>query len=170
MKNIENKKGFTIIESLVAILILTTAMTSIFAVLSSSLKTTQRIKNETIAASLAHEAIEYVTNLSKTNILDINTQDFLYNMGNCETSCLVDVTSPPPGDLQQCADEECRLNYDSTTNVYTHISGDPTLFKRIVTIVPDPNLYEATATIRIEWDGRSPGEIVLQKVMYSLSL
>ncbi|HEY0220976.1 MAG TPA: prepilin-type N-terminal cleavage/methylation domain-containing protein, partial [Candidatus Paceibacterota bacterium] len=65
----KNKKGFTLVESLVAISILSLSILSTFTVVSSSLKSSSLAKEQVIAFYLAQEAMEYIKNVRDNNAL-----------------------------------------------------------------------------------------------------
>ncbi len=65
MKNFKfkNKKGFTLIETLVAIMILSLVITSVVSLMSSSIFSARYAKNEIKASYIAQEGIDYMRNL-----------------------------------------------------------------------------------------------------------
>ena len=63
------KKGFTLIETLVAILILTTAIAGPLTIASRGLNAALIAKDQTTASYLAQDAIEYVRAVRDTNRL-----------------------------------------------------------------------------------------------------
>jgi type II secretory pathway pseudopilin PulG len=65
----EGKRGFTIVETLVAISILIIALTGPLAIIASSLKSSYFSRDEITAAYLAQEPIEYIRNLRDQNAL-----------------------------------------------------------------------------------------------------
>ncbi len=70
-KNIFNyKKGFTIIEALVAIFILTISVTALLGVVSQSVFNSNYAKNKAIAVGLAQEGVELVKNIQDTTLLN----------------------------------------------------------------------------------------------------
>ena len=62
-----NKKAFTLIEVLIAILIFALGLTSIFMLINSSIKANSFNKNQIIAANLAREEIELLRNIRDSN-------------------------------------------------------------------------------------------------------
>ncbi|MFO0718472.1 MAG: type II secretion system protein [Candidatus Paceibacterota bacterium] len=71
MKNYFLKKGFTVIEALVAISILLLSITGTFAVAQSSLQSTNYAKNKITAYYLAQEGIEQIRHLRDNNGLEM---------------------------------------------------------------------------------------------------
>lgn len=62
-------KGFTLVETLVAISIFTTSILGLMAVLSSGISSTNYAKKKMTATYLAQEGIEYARNLRDTAVL-----------------------------------------------------------------------------------------------------
>ncbi len=90
-----NKKGFTLVETLVAIGILSLAITATFTAIQSSLKTSNIAKDQITAFYLAQEAVEYIKNKRDENALH-NTVDgvttWLNGLSNCASpsTCTID--------------------------------------------------------------------------------
>ncbi len=62
-------KGFTLVESLVAIAVLSLSITATFTAVQSGLKTSITAKNQVTAFYLAQEAMEYIKNVRDENAL-----------------------------------------------------------------------------------------------------
>ncbi len=60
--NKQNNKGFTLIETMVAVFILTVAMVSLLGLISTSLFNARYSNNEIVANYLVQEAIDYIRN------------------------------------------------------------------------------------------------------------
>lgn len=73
MKNFyKNKKGFTLIEALVAVAILLIGVTTVFSVARSGISSTSAVRNRVTAMFLAQEAMEAVKNKINSNIQKIS--------------------------------------------------------------------------------------------------
>src|SRR3989344_1484533 len=64
---VRDQSGFTIIESLVSILILTLALVPVISVISSATDISNNIRNNFVAANLAQEGIEVVRAIRDRN-------------------------------------------------------------------------------------------------------
>jgi len=64
---INKNKGFTIVETLVAVAILMISIAGPLVVANQSLKAAQYAKNQSIATFLAQETIEYIKNIKNNN-------------------------------------------------------------------------------------------------------
>lgn len=70
LKNKKLNKGFTILETLVAIAIILIAITGPLDIIAQSLKASYYSRDEVVAFYLAQEAIEYARNKRDNNFLD----------------------------------------------------------------------------------------------------
>jgi len=123
--NIKNK-GFTILETLVAITIILIAITGPLDIIAHSLKASYYSRDEVTAFYLAQEAIEYARNEKNNNELDPNAgvEDWLNGVvGSSDitvgVNCLNDAGSPPENkcvllqndngsyEYQKCAGTTC---------------------------------------------------------------
>lgn len=135
-------KGFSLVETLVAISIFTVSLLGIMSVLASSISHTNYAKQKMIATYLAQEGIEYMRNIRDDFVLYDNWSNFkdALNQAKCDTSgnpknCYVDDQSldftdpnmPTTDLLKQCANGgngDCPvLRYNSITGKYGYASG-----------------------------------------------
>ena len=82
----KKEKGFTLIETLVALSIFLVSIVGIMTVLSSGLTDINSAKKKMTATFLAQEGIEYVRNIRDTNVLYSSngwTTDFMGNISSC---------------------------------------------------------------------------------------
>lgn len=107
MKNFYHKqKGFTLLETLVAIFILFVALNSLFTLTSNNFFASRYARNESTAIYLAQEAIDYIRNDRDTtafqnNALNTGWEIFLSHYGDttinslCYSSsgCIIDATN-----------------------------------------------------------------------------
>jgi prepilin-type N-terminal cleavage/methylation domain-containing protein len=68
----QNKRGFTLIESMVAITIFTVSILSMMSLLAKGLSDTNFVKRKMVATYLAQEGIEYIRNMVNTSTLYYN--------------------------------------------------------------------------------------------------
>jgi prepilin-type N-terminal cleavage/methylation domain-containing protein len=156
--NIKNK-GFTILETLVAITIILIAITGPLDIIAHSLKASYYSRDEVTAFYLAQEAIEYARNEKNNNELDPNAgvEDWLNGaVGSRDGSvdCLNDAGGAPANKCvllqttggvykyQKCVGATCEIMYKNNEGIYgAENVGDvtPTNFTREIyfTKVPD---------------------------------
>ncbi len=174
---IQKNKGFTLIETLIAVFILTLALNGFFALISSSLFSARYAKNEITANYLLQEVVDYIKNDRDTIAFQNNNpasndgwDNFLnkYVAGNCfgplfsNDGCYfepADVSFMPtacnaPADfgLLNCP----VLNYDEEAinhDFYTyHTDGIKSNFKRQVLMSVNPNRSdELDVKVTVEW-------------------
>ncbi|MFA6437636.1 MAG: hypothetical protein WC242_04955 [Candidatus Paceibacterota bacterium] len=124
------KKGFTLLETLFAILILTTGFFSTFSLLRKSISTTTTNVNQLIATNLAQEGIEIVRNIRDSQYASgYSWAEVLnsLNSGSC-SGCEADIDSTSLSVSDQY------LKIDPVNNRYQYASGEGTIFKRKINI------------------------------------
>ncbi|MDD5397313.1 MAG: prepilin-type N-terminal cleavage/methylation domain-containing protein [Candidatus Moranbacteria bacterium] len=82
-KKIQTKKGFSLVEVLVSILVLSFGIVGISSLMMQNIKASVEAKNQIIAAELAQEGIELVRNMRDNNPSDFGTY-FVYTGGGAE--------------------------------------------------------------------------------------
>lgn len=167
LKIFNKKAGFTVLESIVAIAVLSISISGAFSAVQQSLSQATIAKDEVRAFYLAQEAIEIIRNKRDNNQLaKINGggNNWLANIAGdssypCDFNkiCRVDAFSTS---LVRCGDswDSCPiLKQDPTTYLYGYDTAwSDTLFKREIQIEPigydtDGNLIEIAVTVRIHW-------------------
>jgi prepilin-type N-terminal cleavage/methylation domain-containing protein len=116
-------KGFTLIETMVAVFIIAMITTSLLGVIATSLYNFRYAKNEMIATYLLQEAADYIRNHRDTEILRTPAnsvtgwESFIgkYSNKGCTTSpgCKIDTTKDFEDDfVSQCpSDDDCGYFY-----------------------------------------------------------
>ncbi|MEK7610003.1 MAG: prepilin-type N-terminal cleavage/methylation domain-containing protein [Patescibacteria group bacterium] len=170
---VKSTRGFTIIETLVAIAVLMIAIAGPLVIATKGLTSALYAKDQMIASFLARESMEVIRNKKANNAsidLSIRLSDLVAS-GNCDSSaniCDAGVNSSMPDGIDimnPCGlgpPKGCRLYYDSTKG-YTHdgSSGTPTRFYRYYYIenTTRPN-DERTVHVFVEWnEGTIPYQI-----------
>jgi len=148
-KKVFLQRGFTLVESLVAISILLFAIVAPMTLASNGLQASRDARDQVVSFYLAQEAIDYIRSMRDTNAL--KGSNWLSGLSAClNGTCLVDVfnTATPIQDCSNC-DTSLRFN---TARGYTHGSGNATTLTRTVTmteIVPN-EAVRVRATV--SWD------------------
>lgn len=174
IKSIKNKDGgFTLVEALTAIFVLTFVVVGLMTVVSDSLFATKYARDEITANFLLQEAIDFVRNDRDTRVFlninyDINTawNNFYatYDNAECEntaTGCTLDVHVPSGPNVFSCSNDSCRYLYQDetassgsfymTNNYPGGTSGKTrTNFKRTLTVV-NKGEDQLLVTAKVSW-------------------
>lgn len=156
MKNFNKKNGFTIVETLVAIGILSVSILAGFTAVQNGLKSSNTAKNQITAFYLVQEGMEYIKNKRDDNALDFingGTSTWLTGLNTCTGSgtCQVD---PPQGTVSACTGGPATCNVlvlTTATGLYGYGAGTQTSFRRGIQIRPGTLADEVFVTITISW-------------------
>ncbi|QQR64532.1 prepilin-type N-terminal cleavage/methylation domain-containing protein [Candidatus Kaiserbacteria bacterium] len=140
MHNVSYTKGFTLVETLVAISILVVVIVGPMTIAQKGVQNAYFANNQVTAVFLAQEAIEGIRELRdeaalkayQNGTLDTDTWLTLLNCnGPYGCKFLRENTSNPY--IKCDVLDDCKLFVDSN-GVYSHTTGSPSLFTRTVTI------------------------------------
>lgn len=160
-------KGFTLVETLVAIAIFAFAITGLISITARGVFNTNFVKNKFTAGYLALEGAELVRNVRDSAAIDgvttwaqVMTDDSL--LGHCTEAggaCYID-PNPSSFDLQPAPcpsladcpymkylEAEARFNYAPADN----ITNFESIFKRTITVEEIVSGVEARVISRVEW-------------------
>ncbi len=145
MTDANNKKGFTLVETMVAVTVLAIALVGPFTAVQHALSASYVARDELIASSLAQEGMEYVRSIRDNNYLNGRTwMDDLSTFTNCfginpSGYCTVD---PTRGDIHT----------DSTQNPamvgYGNINNVPPLYLSTIGLYNQQNIGTKTRFTR----------------------
>lgn len=150
-------KGFTLIEIMIAILVLSVGIVGIYALLPKIVLTFSVNTNRFIATQLAREGLELIRNIRDSNWLA--GAEWSQNLTICSSGCEIDYNDSEPIIFQ---DRFLRID---SNGFYNYESGEPTKFKRKITIIqPQADLLEVE--VEVSWAGRySPFKV--QEKLYN---
>jgi Tfp pilus assembly protein PilV len=152
--------GFTLIETLVAILVLTVAIVGPLTIASRGLGAALISKDQTVAFYLAQDAIEYVRYKRDSNRLAglADSLTGLDSTNGCTASngCMIDSVSDT---VTACGATCTNINYDSSRNIFAYSSGAVTPYVRKVSLVSPVcasggvpcNNNETSVTVQVTW-------------------
>lgn len=156
-------RGFTLIETFVAITILITAITGPMVIAEKGLQSAYLAKDQLVSLFLEQEGIEYIRRVRDNNCLDSKCTDpltgdpipgvWLNGLTACiTTDCAIDAIA---GTITACPSGGCPiLHYDNTNNIYTYNTSDSrTPYTRTIRVTPNPDIngHEATLTSTVSW-------------------
>lgn len=153
MKLIKNKKGFSFLEVMITIAVLSVGILGVLALVSSSMRYSMNARDSIIASELAQEGIELARNVRDNNFITHSSDPF-YDF----------ITSPPawPGMNRYKIDYDdatlnyigasCRLYYNASTGLYAHSWAGTTLTKFQRQIIVDPyGTSDRKITSMVSW-------------------
>jgi prepilin-type N-terminal cleavage/methylation domain-containing protein len=159
-----DNRGFTLVETMVAITILAVAMIGPFAAIQNSLNASRTARDQLIAISLAQEGIEYVRSIRDNNYLSGYVASggyWLHGFESCQNgaTCLVD---PAFDAITACSGSSCRaLNVETNASAalsYAYNQQAPSAtnvaspFTRTVQILPvSGSDHEVRALVTVTW-------------------
>lgn len=163
-----DSRGFTLVETLVAITILMMAIVGPYYAIQQAVNASYTARDQLIAASLAQEGVEYIHSIRDNNYIYNSSlacqpngcRSWLAGLdgsngstasaANCftATGCMVD---PTQNTAVTCAAGGCQPLYLSGTYVYNQAgSGAPTRFTRTVTLTSVSGT-EVAVTVTVSW-------------------
>ncbi len=171
------KYGFTLVESLVAISILSMSIAATFTAVQNSLQNSSIAKDQTTAFYLAQEAVEFIKNKRDENALislnesptvtrwltgisDVPNDDCWFGVGVGaigRKTCIVDVTAALPADtIQACSGDfgTCPFLLKGPNDLFGHQSGTPTIFRREIQLRNVVDGREVEIKVRMSWTSR----------------
>ena len=156
-KIFNSSRGFTVLESIVAIAVLSLSVAGVFSAVQQSLSQAIIAKDEVKAFYLAQEAIEIIRNkrdtnqLSKINTGSGNWLDGIVGVSDCSIGGICKVDAYAADKIQSCVTNCENLRQNQTTFLYGYDgSWVATNFKREIQI-ESINANEISVTVRISW-------------------
>ena len=139
--------GFTLVETLVSLVILSLGLIPTLAVITSSVNISKIIRNNLIGAQLNQEGLEVVRSLRDANWF--NGSGFNNNLvGTWRIEWNTDWTTNPPVATNPLTNP--LLKFDQTTGLYSYSIGQDTFFKRLITISMIANTCNCEMLVRSE--------------------
>ncbi len=181
-------KGFTLIETLVAISIFSISILSMMSVLSSGISNTDYAKKKMIATYLAQEGIEYIRNMRDTYVLSRTTsqQGWIGFQSKIDLSCknsnfcyFDDAKFLTSGLISDTDIYNCNilpgglcinLFYNTTTGQYGYdqINGVDSGFTRSINVTFPLDDNEIKVYSKVSWtQGSGPHSITLTEDLFN---
>ncbi|MBU4299046.1 prepilin-type N-terminal cleavage/methylation domain-containing protein [Patescibacteria group bacterium] len=160
----KNLGGFTIIEVLAAIFVLTVGMIGVLTVIQQTMAQIETLNERLIAIYFAQEGIEIVRNIRDGNWLAETTWDNNLGVGNWEADYLAQ-------DLSSWVEPGSYLRIDG--GFYNYSSGTSTSFKREIIISDKLNLDgiagddQMKVTVTVYWEAKGEHQISAQEFLYN---
>jgi len=143
------QRGFTLIEILIAISVMTIGIVGIYTIVPNIIAVTGANTDKFIASQLAREGIELVRNIRDTNWLKGLSWD--NGLTGCVEGCEIDYND---SSLSPFMDRNLKVDTDG---FYNYQNGTDTKFKRKIIITPNGDVLNVK--VQIVWSGKgSPYE------------
>ena len=173
IKSPQTKKGFTLVETLVAIMVLMITIAGAFVVTNQGLLVAVGTRNQMTAYFLAQDAMEYIKNIRDTN--RSNGVNWLSMIDNClsGTPCKVSSMRLPSNDgIQSCPSVNgCDVYIDATGYQQRDVTSQKTLFGRMFFLENTTNPRERKVVVVVSWKELAvPYEIRLVNYIFDISL
>ena len=136
--------GFTLVETLVSLFVLSIAITATFAIITFNLNRANCIKNSFIASGLAQEGDEGVRNLRDTDWFKGNP------FGSLGGPLAAGGTYCVQWDSEQLISSCSNPLKKDAGGLYTYDSGQNTIFSRTVTVT-SVSAAELKITVDVSW-------------------
>ncbi|MFA7662349.1 MAG: prepilin-type N-terminal cleavage/methylation domain-containing protein [Patescibacteria group bacterium] len=163
-KYFKSQSGVTLIESLVAMMVITVGLVAILSLALSSLTRAKVSKEQIVATALVREGIEITRTIRDTNWLqDIGCwsvngcglADDLYALDYTNASSLDEATRFS-GDIEEFIflDNDASILKENSESFYNHSSGDATIYRRVVQIEAGNITESKHIRCRVYWNAR----------------
>ncbi|KND52138.1 MAG: putative Type IV pilus pilin [Parcubacteria bacterium C7867-003] len=164
-----NTKGFTLVETLVAISILTISILAGFTAVQESLRNSITAKNQITAFYLVQDAMEYIKNVRDENALNFldgnlsstwlkgiseaGTAPCWHGGGGAAKSCYIDTTlTVANGSINNCTGTCPDIRREASSGLMGYNAAwTPTQFKRTIQLQEIVPNEEVRVTITISW-------------------
>lgn len=176
-EKIIGKKGFTLLETLVAIFILVLSITGPMVFAQSGLRVAFQSRDQITSFYLAQDVIEYIKNVRDTN--GLKSRAWLYGLEDCtdttgssSVSCSID-TRPGSVEIDGCGGSECQklTETEDVGGVFLGHGGTAqSRFTRTVKINEIEPGREAEVIVEIGWESNVLSglkRIVVQENIYA---
>lgn len=186
-----NEKGFTLIETLVAILVLSLSIGALLSLAAGGFYSVRYSSNQIVANNLLQESIEYVRNSRdtaaqqgldwntwQTNVLSVDTSGNPTGSGTngClgQNGCYIDPYTTDPH-IKECSRTCPYIVYYPETQFYGYETSYPfnpgsekfeTSFVRTITAVPSTkSADQVVVNVRISWKNGEIARSITQTVL-----
>lgn len=148
MKN-QTTQGFTLVETLVAIFVLTLSITGPLFIAQQSFTSAATARDRTTASFLAQEGIEYIRSVRDHNYLS-NEASWLQDLGPClGGNCTIDSSVATYPEIASCSGTCDPLNQTSA-GLFGYQSGTATRFIRTISIT-QVQAHEVLVDVEVHW-------------------
>ena len=146
MRKKKDKSGFSLLEVIIALFVLSIGITAMLSLISNSINNSNEAKDMIAAAQLAQEGVELVRNKRDNNYISDSGNVFQdLNEGVCQADAVSGIV---------CPQTSFDLNYAVVSGVYSfvHSAGTATKFSRKI-VIEETSVEERKARSLVFWGG-----------------
>lgn len=154
-----SQKGFTMMEVLAAIFVITMGIMGVFSLVQRTISFITISSSRLVAIYLTQEGIEIVRNIRDGNWLEQRTSPSTFwsdGLTCLVPSCEWEGDYNSISSLTQWSGEGRYLNIDSS-GLYSYSSGNPTKFKRKITTDTEGRDNVLRVIVEVTWEERGRG-------------
>jgi len=172
-KILKNNSGFSLIELMAAVAIISTSMVAIFSLIIQNIQVQKINKDILIASMLAQEGVELVRSIRDENWLT-EGDDVWDGIDELDDTFSIDINFNIDRNPDTPSDIGARL-YLNANDFYDHVNtGAPTQFYRLITITPsgtdtdgDGNDDSVSVASNIQWISNGhPKNYIAEALLY----
>jgi prepilin-type N-terminal cleavage/methylation domain-containing protein len=161
-------RGFTLVETLVAVAILMISIAGPLVVASKGLNAAIFARDQMMASYLAQESLELIKNIRDNNV--VVGDSWVDGIEMCVSQAAACDLTASDFELTTCNGNAggCQLYYDPTRGYNSRSAGRETIFKRYFYLVDEENtsIPEKRVKVVVKWNhGTLENEIVLMSVI-----
>lgn len=138
------QSGFTILEVIVVMLIISLGLLGIISLTTQNIRVQYINKNNLIASQLAQEGLELVRNIRDTNWLTVGSA---WNQGLADGNYKIDYVNG----MQPVAGINDAKLYVNGSGFYQHTPLSETNFNRLITITNSGTAASSTVRSEVQW-------------------
>ena len=158
-------KGFTLLETLVAVAVLMMALLGPFSIAQQSLRSAYYARDQVTAYYLAQEGVEFVRSIRDENYLSGNP--WLNGISTCtDVACMVDF---PNFTYAPCSGTCPALKISDAGGLFNNATGADSKFTRQVTLTPVAGMPdEMIISVTVSWTSSGvPRIFTLQERLFN---
>lgn len=126
---LEKKRGFLMTEAVLSLFVLTVGLTTVLALIASSMRNSFNSRDTIIAVELAQEGVELVRNVRDNAVVNTPTTPFLAFPPSTTKHCRIDYVSALTCTVAWTPPTNYVLQY-TASGFYAHSGGTATKFSR----------------------------------------